>query len=159
VHCVPQEGQDLGERLIRAFDRLFAAGHDRVAIIGSDSPHLPATHMNEAFELLASCDVVFGPSRDGGYYLVALNRPRPELFRDVPWSTDAVLARSLEIAAGADIRTALLPEWCDVDTVADLKRPELLAPDNGADLTRSFLVHRMGLCAEETDAGSARQDG
>jgi rSAM/selenodomain-associated transferase 1 len=141
--CLPQEGHDLGERMTAAFRRLFAEGYRAVAIIGTDSPDLSPEFVREAYLMLESgpADVVFGPSEDGGYYLLAMKQLQEGLFRDVPWSSDVVLHRSLEHAATAGIRVALLPVWHDVDTADDLHRPELLDEENGAPLTRKFLCN------------------
>ena len=139
--CLPQQGEGLGERMEEAFSRAFAAGYRSVAIIGTDSPDLPHRYIEMAYQRLRERDdgVVFGPSEDGGYYLLAMNRLHPELFRDIPWSSEDVLRKSLENAAAEEIQVDLLPRWYDVDTAEDLARPELLDPDNGAPLTRDFL--------------------
>lgn len=139
--CLPQDGEDLGARMANAFDELLAAGYERVAIIGSDLPDLPPPYVEEAFGLLASgeADAVFGPSEDGGYYLLAMRKPHVELFRDVPWSSGEVLLKSLENAERAGIRVCILPVWHDVDTADDLERPELLDAGNGAPRTRGFI--------------------
>lgn len=140
--CYPQEGEGLGERLAAAFDRIFGLGYDAAAVIGTDSPDLPTAFIDRAFGLLRDprVDAVFGPTEDGGYYLLAMKRFHPELFTGIPWSTGKVLERSLSRAAAAGIATALLPVWHDVDTAADLLRPELVDPANGAPLTREFIL-------------------
>lgn len=141
----PQVGEGMGERLETAFDHVFRLGYGEVAVIGTDSPDLPVSFVERAFDLLRFPDVdaVFGPAVDGGYYLVAMARLHRELFRDIPWSTGKVLQRSLSKAAGAGVATALLPLWHDVDTAADLLRPELVDPDNGAPLTREFILRHQ----------------
>jgi glycosyltransferase A (GT-A) superfamily protein (DUF2064 family) len=113
-------------------------------IIGTDSPDLPISYLEEAFHLLAErgAEVVFGPCRDGGYYLVGMKRVHAELFREVSWSTGKVLEESLRKAESAGLTAALLPLWHDVDTMEDLTRPELREPTNSAPLTRSFLEQR-----------------
>lgn len=138
----PQEGEGLGERLAAAFDRAFGLGYGAVAVIGTDSPHLPAAFIEQAFDLLndPQVDAVFGPAEDGGYYLLAMKRLHRELFEGISWSTAEVLDQSLARAAAAGIATALLPLWHDVDTAADLLRPELVDPANGAPLTREFIL-------------------
>lgn len=138
----PQEGEGLGERLAAAFERTFGLGYDAAAVIGTDSPHLPAAFIEQTFDLLddPGVDAVFGPAEDGGYYLLAMKRLHRELFEGIPWSTDEVLKESLARAAAAGIATALLPLWHDVDTAADLLRPELVDPANGAPLTREFIL-------------------
>jgi rSAM/selenodomain-associated transferase 1 len=142
---LPQQGSDLGERMAAAFRRLFAEGYGVVAIIGTDSPDLPPEFVREAYRMLesGSADVVFGPSEDGGYYLLAMKQLHEGLFRDVPWSSDDVLHKSLEHAAAAGLRVTLLPVWHDVDTADDLRRPELLDEGNGAPQTREFLGSRL----------------
>ena len=65
-------------------------------------------------------DVVLGPSLDGGYYLLGLRQLWPQLFVNIPWSTADVLEQSLTTAQGAGLKTALLPEWQDIDTLEDL---------------------------------------
>ena len=82
---------------------------------------------------------MFGPSEDGGYYLLAMRELHAGLFRDVPWSSGEVLAKSLERAEVAGVRVSLLPVWHDVDTADDLERPELLDAGNGAPRTREFI--------------------
>ena len=137
----PQEGADLGERMANAFRLAFALGHRTVVIIGSDSPDLPVEYLRQACRLLEEGDAeaVFGPSEDGGYYLLGMKRLWPELFTGIEWSTAAVLAESLARGAAAGIRTALLPSWHDVDTAEDLLRPELRDEQNEAPLTRRFI--------------------
>jgi len=121
----PQKGGSLGERLIAVFSDCFdeAAGRP-VCVIGGDAPHLPPALLAEAFGRLATggTDAVLGPSEDGGYYLVGLKSPQPELFRDIPWSTDAVLSETLARAADSRVAAALLPRWYDIDTPEDVAR-------------------------------------
>jgi len=141
INAEPQQGRDLGERMRRAFAALFARGFREIAIIGSDSPDLPAEYIFEAFTQLEfeHTDVVFGPAADGGYYLLALKRVWDELFIDIPWSSAAVLAASTEKAKDAHLGVALLPPWYDLDTPADLERPELLDGSSAAARTGEFL--------------------
>jgi rSAM/selenodomain-associated transferase 2/rSAM/selenodomain-associated transferase 1 len=111
---------DLGARMQRAFADHFAAGATSVAIIGADCPRLDAAILDEAFGALDQQPVVFGPAHDGGYYLVGLSQPLPELFQDVPWGTGVVLRRSLKKAQRRGLRAALLPVLRDVDRPRDL---------------------------------------
>jgi rSAM/selenodomain-associated transferase 1 len=142
--CIPQQGKDLGERMAEAFRAVFAAGYDAAAIIGSDSPDLPLSLLEEAFARMAEdgTDTLFGPSEDGGYYLLAMRELHGELFRNIAWSSGSVLQKSLENAGKAGVRVSLLPTWHDVDTAEDLRRPELLDVGNGAPLTREFILNR-----------------
>ena len=73
-------------------------------------------------ELLNENQLVIGPSRDGGYYLVAMQQHLPQVFEDVPWSSTDVLARTLEIAKQHSLTVGLLPEMNDVDELEDLQQ-------------------------------------
>ncbi len=117
-----QKGENLGQRLNHIFLEKLARGYDAVSIIDSDTPDLPAAIVEQSFRILMSggVDAVFGPCDDGGYYLVGLRRPHPELFEDIPWSTAAVLTVTLEKATRLGVRTKLLPGWNDLDTFEDL---------------------------------------
>ena len=138
----PQRGNDLGERMMDAFQRTFERGYESVAIIGTDSPDLPVSFIEEAFLSLgdARLDAVFGPSEDGGYYLLALKRLHAELFQGIGWSSQAVLRETVAAAEKVGMRTTMLSLWHDVDTVADLRRADLLDINNGAPLTRAFIM-------------------
>ena len=118
ARCQP-EG-DLGARMTTAFATAFAAGAGRVAIIGTDCPGLRASHLHQAFAALETADVVLGPATDGGYYLLGLRQPQPELFQHKTWSTDSVLADTVADARRLGLRVALLPELRDVDDAQDL---------------------------------------
>lgn len=112
----------LGQRMQAAFEEMFAADCDTCCIIGSDAPDLPLTYIQNAFQLLMTlqADVVLGPSLDGGYYLLGLREVWPRLFANISWSTADVLEQSLNAAHGLGLKTTLLPEWQDIDTIEDL---------------------------------------
>jgi rSAM/selenodomain-associated transferase 1 len=116
-----QQGADLGERMSRAFASAFAAGARRVAIVGTDVPSCGREHVAEAFRSLDAHDVVLGPAHDGGYYLVALDRPRPALFQSIPWSTASVLPATAERAGALGLGVRMLDPLRDIDTIADLR--------------------------------------
>jgi len=119
----PQSEGELGARLEHSVECAFQRGAQSVACIGGDCPLLEERHFNEAEQLLDSGhDVVFGPSEDGGYYLIALRRPLPELFRDVPWSTRNTLQASLDRAAELGLKIGLLETLYDIDEVSELER-------------------------------------
>jgi rSAM/selenodomain-associated transferase 1 len=120
VRLIAQAGEDLGARMALAFADVFAQGYRRVLVIGTDLPTLPGSAFGEALTLLDAHDLVLGPARDGGYYLIGLRKPAPELFAGIPWSTDRVLALTQTKAAAAGLKTALLPVRRDVDTLDDL---------------------------------------
>jgi rSAM/selenodomain-associated transferase 1 len=117
-----QRGKGLGERLNNIFQDNLARGYQAVSIVDSDSPDLPKSIINESFGLLLSkqAEVVLGPCHDGGYYLVGLRKPYPELFRNIPWSTKNVLSTTLEKARKMGLNVRLLSRWNDLDTFEDI---------------------------------------
>ena len=119
---LPQRSGDLGERLTHAVEWGFGEG-DLVCVVGTDIPGLDRQKVESAFSLLSDpegADAVFGPAMDGGYYLLALRRPAPDLFRGIPWSTDRVLEESMKRANGLGLKVESLLALTDVDRVEDL---------------------------------------
>jgi uncharacterized protein len=110
---------DLGERMTRAFERVLRT-QPQALLIGTDAPGLEAGYLRAAAQALREADAVFGPAADGGYTLVGLKRPRPELFLHMRWSHDAVMAHTRERLAQAKLRHVELPVLHDVDEPADL---------------------------------------
>jgi len=142
---VPQQGDDLGERLDTVLRHCIDAGFEQVLAINSDGPTLPAANIVAAFQRLdqPQVDAVFGPCEDGGYYLIGLSQAHSRLVRDVQMSTPYVLRDTLAVAAEEGVRTSLLPTWYDVDTVDELRRlmAELKRPGvAGARHTRDYLA-------------------
>jgi rSAM/selenodomain-associated transferase 1 len=119
---LPQEGADLGARMAHAFEVAFRRGARRVAIVGTDAPGVSRERVREALRALGDHDVVAGPARDGGYYLLAVDRPRPQLFEGIPWSTPDVLAATARRAAALGLRLGRLEPLADIDTLDDLRR-------------------------------------
>lgn len=124
VRYLPQRGDSLGEREVNLFIDLLGNGFDRVVLIGSDIPTLPLAHLRAAFTRLADpqCDAVFGPSSDGGYYLVGMRAVHRALFEDITWSTPQVLEQTLTQARRHGLSVSLVPPWYDIDTEEDLYR-------------------------------------
>ena len=121
VKLIDQVGDDLGARMHQAVETMFSRGYRRTLIIGTDVPTVPFEYLKQALTLLDNHDLTLGPALDGGYYLIGMNKPVQELFADVPWSTDLVLRLTQERAATLGLKTALLPSWRDIDTLADLE--------------------------------------
>jgi len=124
LHWTEQQGDNLGERMSAAMADAAASGFSPLVVIGTDSPTLPPARIAEAIQTLQSgtADVVFGPTEDGGYYLVGARQPQPGLFDGVAWSTEAALTQTAANAARLNLRCHLLPAWHDVDTGEDLAR-------------------------------------
>lgn len=145
---IAQRGEDLGARQGGVVAEAFGLGHEAVLLIGTDAPTLPRECLDEAVDLVTApgVDLVLGPTEDGGYYLIGLRAPCPALFEGMPWSSSAVLARTLDRARRLGLRVACLPRWYDVDTGADLDRLGAeLAVNPGAypRHTREFLGRRI----------------
>ncbi len=121
---VIQQGEDLGQRMIAAFKKLFK-NHQSVVLIGCDLPDLTSALIAKAFDALQSNDVVIGPSCDGGYYLIGLNKSTPELFEEISWSTEKVLKQTLERAERLSLKVQLLDQLRDIDTLEDLHLSKL----------------------------------
>ena len=115
-----QDGEDLGEKMLNAFTFGFAVGYKRVVIIGSDCIQLTPKIINEAFELINSNDVVIGPAKDGGYYLLGMDRLYLELFRNKIWSSENVLLDTLIDLKKMNVSYKLLETLSDVDREEDL---------------------------------------
>lgn len=121
VKLIDQIGDDLGARMHEAVKTMFGRGYRRTVIIGTDVPTLPLDHYKQALTSLEDHDVILGPARDGGYYLIGITKAVPELFTDIPWSTDQVLKLTQEKAAMLGLKTALIQPCRDVDTPDDLE--------------------------------------
>lgn len=119
VYLYQQEGDDLGERMNRALTAGLSRGGPAV-LIGTDCPMLTVDDLHEAFYALAKHDAVLGPSADGGYYLIGLNSPQPQLFSEMPWSTSSVLNETRTRLNSAGLRWHELRTLHDIDTPADL---------------------------------------
>jgi rSAM/selenodomain-associated transferase 1 len=142
IRLVAQAEGDLGTRLDRLLTDLLAEGYRAAIAVDADSPTLPTAHLERACRDLmgGAIDAVVGPCDDGGYYLIGLRTPAPALFRDMPWSTAAVLGATRERAARAGLALALLPPWFDVDRGDDLARLRLSAQSPEAFQARRTLT-------------------
>jgi rSAM/selenodomain-associated transferase 1 len=120
---MPQQGNDLGERMENAFIRCFSEGFERAILIGSDLPDLAPAVLREAMASLAEHDVVIGPASDGGYYLIGFHKhtPMPRMFHGMPWSTGTLFQETMAILKNSALSIAQAPKWNDVDTVEDLR--------------------------------------
>jgi uncharacterized protein len=158
---LPQRGDDLGARMEHLFSDLQSRGHSRIILIGSDLPTLPLQILNDAFTRLSSLDtqVVLGPSRDGGYYLVGMNQPTPAIFENMTWSHDRVLAQTTERLTRLGVGFGLTASWFDLDTVDDLRRlldPAIAAQTAAMPHTRGCLDSLQSLDRLALQASKSR---
>ncbi|HUK39893.1 MAG TPA: TIGR04282 family arsenosugar biosynthesis glycosyltransferase [Candidatus Acidoferrales bacterium] len=121
--CFPQQGESLGDRMRHAFDVLFSRGFKRVLLIGGDLPAVPLKTLTDAIAAFErDSEIVLGPASDGGYYLVAMNRPFPEIFAGMSWSQPDVLAATIAKLISLNRKFKLISPWYDIDTIDDLSR-------------------------------------
>lgn len=135
----PQAEGDLGQRMAEAFATAFREGVTRAVLIGSDCPQITRDDVRAAASALADHDAVFGPADDGGYWLVALRHPVPELFENIRWSTESALDDTLAAARRLGLKMRLLRMLSDVDTEADWLR---LAGDGSGGAEPGELLNR-----------------
>lgn len=124
INCSPQSQGDLGDRMKNALAESFAQTIQRIIIIGTDCPELDTHLLIQAFNRLCDYDLVLGPALDGGYYLIGMQRPIPQLFTKIDWGTQLVLQQTLTIAQHLNLSYSLL------DPLADIDRPEDLTQFN-----------------------------
>lgn len=121
-NCIAQHGSDLGERIIHAFNYVFEKGYEQVTLIGSDSPELNRECMYNAFETLKKHNVVIGPAKDGGYYLIGFQKQSfsPLIFENILWSTSEVLEKTKQQCTSFGLSIGLLESLSDIDTIDDV---------------------------------------
>jgi hypothetical protein len=123
-----QQGTDLGARMSNALQEALQRGHPSAVVMGTDLPSLPFDRVARALSLLRNgdvqrgryCELVLGPSLDGGYYLIGMSRPMPQLFQHMDWGSGTVLVDTLRRAQTMKAAVSLLEPWYDVDTPEDL---------------------------------------
>jgi uncharacterized protein len=152
----PSNVVGLGRSLLHAARALLARGYGAVALLNADSPTLPAESIVEAARLLAAPGerLVLGPATDGGYYLIGLKAPHPELFADIDWSSARVAAQTRAAAQRLGLAVAELAPWYDVDDPASLARLVRdceangeAAPSTAAWLARNDIAGRLAASA------------
>ena len=121
VNVVAQKGAGLAAGLTSVFAH-FPEIHRRTVAFNSDSPHLPSSVLEEAFDSLDTHDVVVGPTHDGGYYLVGAKDSHPALFADDGMGTTSALDRLLSRTKGLGLSVGFAPPFYDIDVVGDLAR-------------------------------------
>ncbi|HLJ33925.1 MAG TPA: TIGR04282 family arsenosugar biosynthesis glycosyltransferase [Ktedonobacteraceae bacterium] len=146
ITCFPQQGDDLGERLLYAFQWLHAHGYQNTILIGSDSPHITRDIIADARAALNEADMVLGPSEDGGYYLIAMHEPH-DVFSGIPMSTSSVTQMTIELAERKGLTVQCIHPLFDVDELPDLLRlAQVLEIDNQlAPTTAAYITSTRSL--------------
>jgi rSAM/selenodomain-associated transferase 1 len=157
---VAQNGEGLAAGLTSVFAH-FAEGHQRHTIaFNSDSPHLPRSVLEDAFETLAAHDVVVGPTHDGGYYLVGAKASHPTLFAGDGMGTSSALERLLLHARALELSVGFAPSFYDIDVADDLARlaEELRLAPESAPRTAAWL-REWELAAARSRTVSRKETG
>lgn len=119
-HKFVQSGEDLGEKMQNAFQKLFDLNYQNCIIIGSDLFDLNEKLISDAFQILDLNDVVIGPAEDGGYYLLGLKKIIPEIFKNKKWGTSSVFADTLKDLE--NLKIDYTKKLNDIDTFEDLEK-------------------------------------
>jgi len=119
-----QNGKDLGDRMCNAFKNAFNKDYEKVVVVGSDIFELQSIQILEAFKALDKHEVVIGPAKDGGYYLLGLKKMYPEIFNNKNWGTETIFQETMQDLNNVDVH--LLVELNDIDTYDDLKQHQEL---------------------------------
>lgn len=148
----PQEGEGLGERMYRAIESVLRKRYDACVLIGTDVPEIQAKHLNEAFAVLGiekvAKDVVFGPTVDGGYYLVGMKKPHKEVFEKQTYGSGNVLENTIRKLKDQKFKVGCIEQLQDMDTREDLqgyrermrKNPRLQETETGRYLMRTSRI-------------------
>lgn len=144
VQVLAQKGEGLAAGLVSVFAHFTAAGKQRVIAFNSDSPHLASSVLHGAFQALATCDLVIGPTHDGGYFLVGAKAAHPTLFENDGLGTSSALERLLARAKTLELSISLTEPFYDIDLPEDLIRlaPELTLAPAKAPRTAAWLAER-----------------
>ncbi|MCC6815222.1 MAG: TIGR04282 family arsenosugar biosynthesis glycosyltransferase [Saprospiraceae bacterium] len=116
-----QTGFDLGQRMHNAFSEVLKK-YKSAVLIGTDCPYINKDDLDYSFQLLQLYDVVIGPALDGGYYLIGLNSPNLELFKDIDWSTEQVMLQTRNKLNKLRLSCYEMINYMDIDTLSDWKK-------------------------------------
>jgi hypothetical protein len=122
VRVVPQTGSGLAAALDSVFTQFAATDRPGVIAFNSDSPHLPPSALQAAFDALETCDLVVGPTHDGGYYLVGARASHPDLFNSDGMGTATAFEALLENASNLQLSVHVIDPFYDIDVAADLSQ-------------------------------------
>jgi len=120
-HKQVQQGNDLGEKMLNAFQHCFDLGYEKVCIIGSDMMDITTSIIENAFSQLEKNDAIIGPAVDGGYYLLGMKKLYVPVFLNKDWSTESVLKNTLKDLKENNLSYHSLVSLNDIDTEEDWK--------------------------------------
>lgn len=119
VMYIEQIGDGLGNRMADAIRKAHETGYDKIVLIGTDVPELEAETLDAAFAMLDACDVVMGPTEDGGYYLIGMKEAHPQAFNVKKYGEASVLEETLKGIEDAGLTAVTIDSYYDIDTPED----------------------------------------
>ncbi|MEI6857792.1 TIGR04282 family arsenosugar biosynthesis glycosyltransferase [Psychrilyobacter sp.] len=121
VETFPQRGENLGEKMKNVFIHLFSLGYENIVLFGADIPEITETDIENALKKLKKSDLVFGPTLDGGYYLVGMKKIHEIVFSDeIKWGSASVFEKTINLIKKKGIDVDLIDIQEDIDTKDDL---------------------------------------
>ena len=124
-----QRGRDVGERMEHALEEMFALGAEKAIVVGADIPGLHREIIDNAFQNLDHADMVIGPAMDGGYYLIGMKSPHPEIFWNIAWGTGEVFRKTVAKIEKKGLRYRAVETLFDVDGLGDFLKAEEMMKD------------------------------
>ncbi|MBQ0041339.1 MAG: TIGR04283 family arsenosugar biosynthesis glycosyltransferase [Clostridiales bacterium] len=119
VMYIEQIGDGLGNRMADAIRKAHETGYDKIVLIGTDVPELEAETLDAAFAMLDACDVVMGPTEDGGYYLIGMKEAHQQAFNVKKYGEASVLEETLKGISDAGLTAVTIDSYDDIDTPED----------------------------------------
>ena len=120
-----QAGKDLGDRMFNSIRQASKGAYNRICLIGSDNMELTSEIINRAFGYLDGDDIVLGPAKDGGYYLIGMKYPVSEIFSNKKWGSSDVLQETINDISRLGLSCRLLPALNDIDEIEDINEKDL----------------------------------
>jgi len=124
-----QKGKDIGERMYHVFEDVLK-DYKKAVLIGSDIPGITKPILEHAFQELEKSDMVIGPAKDGGYYLIGMKKPIKNVFEKKIWGSSSVLDDTISDLKKIKHTYSLLDQLVDMDTVKDIDEMKLLRNDD-----------------------------
>ncbi len=115
-----QLGADLGEKMANAFESVFTLGFEKIILIGTDIPDISETILTKSFKVLDKNEIVIGPSKDGGYYLIGMNKYFNKVFEGINWGNDSVFKNTIEKIELNNLNFETIDKLNDIDVIEDL---------------------------------------
>lgn len=141
--CLEQKGKDLGERMCRAFKRIFDQGYENVILVGSDIPHLTRETLENAFSQLKIYDMVLGPTVDGGYYLIGMNQLDNEVFNGQNWGNSSVFENTKRTIKRLGYSVGLTKAYLDLDDIEDIRQYMKNDQEKDNNKTRNYIREKL----------------